>query len=104
PSTPPIHTPLSIYPYAHHRVLHSFPTRRSSDLRDNHRVRDRSANESLAAPVCVGTNRRDRRSDVDPHRLEPGAISKTDYSRHHQDRKSTRLTPVTVRSRMPSSA
>ena len=63
--------------------------------RDNPRVRDRSANESLAAPVCVGANRRDRRSDVDPHRLEPGAISKTDYTRHHHHPRGTefRLQP-----------
>jgi hypothetical protein len=33
--------------------------------------------------VCGGAIRRDRRSDVDPHWLELGAISKADYARHH---------------------
>src|SRR5690606_41893718 len=36
-------TPLSSTPYGHHRDLHSFPTRRSSDLRDDERRARRGA-------------------------------------------------------------
>jgi hypothetical protein len=37
----------------------------------------------VAAPICGGAIRGDRRSDIDPRRLELGAISKADYARHH---------------------
>lgn len=38
---------------------------------------------AIAAQVCGGAIRCDRRSDVDAYRLEVGAISKADYARHH---------------------
>src|SRR5882757_1706867 len=47
------------------------------------RLRDRSTGKSLAAPICGGAIRGDRRSDVDPRRLELGAISKADCARYH---------------------
>src|SRR5438034_4023434 len=64
---------FSLYSYRHHRDLHSFPTRRSSDLRG-------TKSFFLLAPGSPKASRRPR----SPESFKPGAGGL-------QDRKSTRL-------------
>src|SRR5438552_9844264 len=78
------HTPFFLFPsYPHHRDLHSFPTRRSSDLRgngDGRPVGNAHRGVSLGEP---------RRAE-DPARLRRGRAAPA-HPVTRRDRKSTRL-------------
>src|SRR5207248_11243926 len=77
--------------YATHQHLHSFPTRRSSDLQDQNRH----------PPGKMGERRHDQRRRLG---LRGKPFGRKTSRRRWSDRKSTRLNSITVRSRMPSSA
>src|SRR5207302_8407236 len=83
-----------------HWYLHSFPTRRSSDLQR------RNSNNETVVPAhrtpCRGPRRLRSESQHRPTRL----LIVDHQGRGHQagDRKSTRLNASHVKSRMPSSA
>src|SRR5688572_32981119 len=78
-----------------HRHLHSFPTRRSSDLESpaSRDSRDRGPRPPACLPPGLAASN-PRESTHATRCVRTGTL----------DRKSTRLTPVTVKSRMPSSA
>src|SRR5207248_9288274 len=86
------HPPLFLFSFslrsADHPDIHSFPTRRSSDL-----LIDQPRDRIFTCPAfaCV----------IGDDSQQGGLLARL---RSHRDRKSTRLNPVTVRSRMPSSA
>src|SRR5207248_9978619 len=94
--------PAFIYKYASHRDIHSFPTRRSSDLfvvaiAVNVRgvqKRDAQLNRTM---------NRSRRFRIVPRSIKFGHPH-TAQTQGGKDRKSTRLNSSTFRSRMPSSA
>src|SRR5699024_12301398 len=99
-SAPPTIPPLLLFlsfspPPPHHQDLHPFPTRRSSDLKANTcalRVRR----------IWTYSIRRTEVMMIDPPIDK--LIKKAECRYALTDRKSTRLTPVTFRPRMPSSA
>src|SRR5690606_41990893 len=88
---------LSLSPRSvHHRALHSFPTRRSSDLDVEEQERERGAvaldrGHGPALPFAV---RAGPRRDFDlrgREALEPRVDALVGAARHGRDRKSTRL-------------
>src|SRR5207249_11594990 len=82
PRTPPTHHPFSFSSRRPHRDLHSFPTRRSSDLRHDPQPRAQNADDDRADP-----------QPEQPPRDRPGAEEDRDGAEEErpQDRKSTRL-------------
>src|SRR5437764_14083432 len=85
--------------YGAHRDLHSFPTRRSSDLGDVFEV----PMEQYCAEALGAATKRLPRKASPTSRRHISYYSSPQLARF-LDRKSTRLTPVTDVSRMPSSA
>src|SRR5207244_13276174 len=88
-----------LYLPSHHRYLHSFPTRRSSDLGADsaHTSRSRSIADARNYAPQRGTDERGRRVSYQPSRSrglpvytkKPRFRSTQDFEK--QDRKSTRL-------------
>src|SRR5207248_10994227 len=72
----------------------SIPTRRTSDLDESAHLN--GADEPVPGPEPPRV--------IDPARADKRKHRLSRRQPHRRDRKSTRLTPVTVRSRMPSSA
>src|SRR5699024_12424468 len=89
-ATPRLSSTLCHYSYRHLRDLHSFPTRRSSDLDDDEvSVRPERGQERLGLPDASG---RDHRHDVvhDAGVQQPGD-GPHEHAGAVEDRKSTRL-------------
>src|SRR5690606_41709596 len=83
---------LSIRRYAYHRALHSFPTRRSSDLKE----RQRGEGQQVVALVPAGAQARvgirQQREDEHGQQAEgEGQAPERKGNAVEQDRKSTRL-------------
>src|SRR5699024_12812050 len=79
-----LRAPFFCHAYAAHRALHSFPTRRSSDLRRRHVVAERQ---------LVGGDQSDRATDA-PQAVDGAMATGQDCDEalgHLSDRKSTRL-------------
>src|SRR5205814_9712398 len=80
------------YSSATHRHLHSFPTRRSSDLVDEEPTARRVVRRQRHSQQPALAAAADRRGEVEERRrLQHAAPDETDTSPLLQDRKSTRL-------------
>src|SRR5205085_11477237 len=83
------HHPFSLQHYAHHRDLHSFPTRRSSDLKGVGHGDNARAQRNIFAAQFLRISRAVKTLMMMPHIAAHARAARNDLQ--DPDRKSTRL-------------
>src|SRR5207249_10710282 len=91
PTTSPTHPCCTLHSRADHLDLHSFPTRRSSDLVDEGGAGGERSQAETSRVEGHSVDRRGRFASFVEHQLERVTIQQVDAVEGRIDRKSTRL-------------